>query len=104
MNDQRIYNCLILNDYYQRYYATWVAQGKKTIETRMKAFKYRGELIICCGNKSVTQKAHLLKDWKILSRHFRFTDYRISGSYQSIFQVKLPDDVRIIEPLPLIKS
>lgn len=130
------FNCLILNDYPEKHYATWVAEQRKTIETRMKAFKYRGDLIICCGNKSVTankgkalcivnlfavrdmfdadeaaaciantigRKAHLLKDWRYFNRKFEFARRRVSGSFQSIFQITLPDDVIII-PTPLILS
>lgn len=40
----RIYKAIILNEPY----AQWVKEGKKLIETRMKRFKHRGDLIICC--------------------------------------------------------
>lgn len=40
---------LILNDYSNKTYATWFKEGIKTIETRWKLFKYRGDLVICCG-------------------------------------------------------
>lgn len=40
----RIYKAIILNEPY----AGWVKEGKKLIETRMKAFKHRGDIIICC--------------------------------------------------------
>lgn len=126
-----IYNCIILNDYPGAHYATWVAEQKKTIETRMKAFKYRGDLIICCGNKSVTanagkalclvnlydvrdmtdadavaacienapgRKAHLLENWRYFSRKFEFARRRVSGSFQSIFQIELPEDVSLAPP------
>ena len=52
-------NCLILNDYPELHYATWVSEQKKKIETRNRAFSYRGDLIICCGQKSVTKNAGL---------------------------------------------
>ena len=127
--DEDIYNALILNDYPGAHYATMVHDRTKIIETRMKQFKYRGDLIICCGNGSVSKNkgkalcmvnlfdarpmtdedephacisnapgriAHLLKDWRYFNRQFHFAHYRISGSYQSIFQLRLPDDVRII--------
>lgn len=123
-----IYNCLILNDYPEKHYATWVFEQKKTIETRMKTFSYRGDLIICCGNKSVTRNAgfalcivnlydarpmtdkdmkaamienapgriaHLLKDWRYFKRKFSFSSRRVSGAFQSIFQITLPDDVYV---------
>ena len=44
MTSDRIYNAIILNEPYAQY----VKEQKKTIETRMKAFKYRGDIIICC--------------------------------------------------------
>lgn len=55
-----IYNGLVLNDYPNGlHYATFFEQGKKTIETRWKEFKYRGDLIICCGKTSLTRNAGL---------------------------------------------
>jgi len=50
----RIYKAIVLNDYPLQHYATWVKEQKKTIETRMNNMNYRGELVICCGGKSVT--------------------------------------------------
>lgn len=128
------YNCLILNDYAGAHYATKIELQIKTIETRMKTFKYRGDLIICCGNKSVTANAgkalclvelyaaepmkkeheyaacidvapgriaHHLRNWRYFNRKFSFSKRRVSGAFQSIFQITLPDDVRVIKPLPL---
>lgn len=50
---------LVLNDYEGGlHYATKVYTGEKPIETRMnRMFKYRGDLVICCGNSSVTDNA-----------------------------------------------
>lgn len=130
VKEDRVMNALILNDFVAGpHYATWVEQQKKTIETRMKLFSYRGDIIICCGNSSKSRnaglalcivdlydardmvdsdeeaacienapgrKAHLLRDWRFFSRKFPFTRYYVSGSYQSIFQVRLPDDVTIL--------
>jgi len=48
---------LILNDYPGAHYATWVQEGKKTLETRMRRFSHIGDLVICCGGKSVTENA-----------------------------------------------
>lgn len=46
----RTYKALILNDYKDTPYAQWVKEGKKSIETRMgRLFKYRGDVVICCG-------------------------------------------------------
>ncbi|HEV8082262.1 MAG TPA: ASCH domain-containing protein [Chitinophagaceae bacterium] len=38
-----------MNDYKGAPYAEWIKTGEKTIETRMRSFKYRGDLVICCG-------------------------------------------------------
>ena len=56
---KRRYKALILNDYEGAYYAQWIKEGKKKIETRMKRmFSYRGDLVICCGaTNSVTENA-----------------------------------------------
>lgn len=126
----KLYNCLILNDYPEHHYASDVADKLKTIETRMKEFKYRGDLIICCGAKSVTANAGkalcivnyyhaepmkpehekaariecvkgrvsmFLKEWRYFSRKFSFSKRRVSGPFQGIFQITLPDDVKIID-------
>lgn len=129
-----VYNCLILNDYVsitnEKHYATLVENQIKKIETRMKAFKYRGDLIICCGAKSMTANAgkaicvvnlydvlpmtkehekdacieaipgrvaHLLKDWRYFNRKFKFSKQKVSGSFQSIFQIELPEDVKVLK-------
>lgn len=48
--EDRIYRALILNDYAETPYAEWVKIQKKTMETRMnRLFKYRGDVVICCG-------------------------------------------------------
>lgn len=129
----KIYNALVLNDELFRPWATWMEEGKKTIETRFKTFKYRGDLVICCGGKSRTSNAgkavcivnlydavpmkaehkeracieavpgriaHLTKDLRHFSRKFEFSKRRVSGSYQSIFQITLPDNVKIVELCP----
>lgn len=59
MEEDRIYRALILNDYEKTPYAEWVKTKKKTIETRMgRLFKYRGDVVICCGAaNSVTKNA-----------------------------------------------
>jgi hypothetical protein len=57
--DKPIYNCLVLNDDLFNHWATWMEEGRKSIETRFKTFKYRGDLIICCGNKSKTRNSGL---------------------------------------------
>lgn len=58
--EKTIYNCLVLNDEIGgKHWATMFETGEKSIETRFKTFKYRGDLIICCGNKSMTKNAGL---------------------------------------------
>lgn len=54
---ERIMKAIVLNDYPDKHYATWVKEQKKKIETRMNNMNYRGELVICCGAKSVTSNA-----------------------------------------------
>jgi hypothetical protein len=125
-----IYNFLVLKDDMFNHWATWMEEGKKTIETRFVRFKYRGDLIICCGNKSKTRNsglavcmvelydvvpmtkeheagacidaipgriAHLTRNLRHFNRKFKFTPQRVSGSFQTIFQGHLPDDVIIIK-------
>lgn len=48
---------IVLNDYKDAHYASWVMQGIKTIETRSRLFKFTGDILICCGAKSVTEHA-----------------------------------------------
>ncbi|KKL14984.1 hypothetical protein LCGC14_2510170 [marine sediment metagenome] len=126
-----IYNALILIDYpgdKKRHFATMVEKQEKTIETRMKEFKYRGDLVICCGSKSKTKnsglalcvvnlyhvrdmvdsdrskacienipgrKAYLLKNWRYFNKKFPFSKCYASGAYQGIFQIRLPDDIKL---------
>lgn len=54
---EREFKAIVLNDYPGKHYATWVKEQKKLIETRMKETAYRGDLVICCGAKSVTSNA-----------------------------------------------
>jgi hypothetical protein len=39
-----------------------------------------------------------LKDWRFFSRDFEFRHYYVSGPYQGIFKIKIPDNVQIIQP------
>lgn len=126
-----VYNALILNDYPERHYASWLADQLKTIETRNREFKYRGDLVICCGQKSVTRNAGLalcivnfydavkmtqeheeaakvkkypnavamlLKDWRYFNRKFSFSKQWVGGAFQGIFQITLPEDIKILNP------
>jgi hypothetical protein len=36
-----------------------------------------------------------LSNWRYFSYDFKFTDYKVGGSYQSIFQLRIPDFVEI---------
>lgn len=122
----RIMTAIILNDYPNQHFATWVEQQKKTIETRMKGCNYRGDLVICCGAKSVTdnagkalcivelydvrdmqdddaaaacianapgRKAYLLRNWRYFQRKFKFSKMKVSGSFQWLFQIAIPDEL-----------
>ena len=132
----RIYKALIMNDYPGTPYAEWIKTGKKTIETRSRTFKYRGDFVICCGKtnsvgknagkalcivelwkirpmKKGDEKAsgvpyntrtmcYLLRNWRHFSTDFEFSPQRISGAWQSLFTIEIPEGVRII-PKPEIK-
>lgn len=51
----RVYNAIVLIDEPAgRHFATWVEQQRKTIETRMKNMIPEGDIVICCGSKSMT--------------------------------------------------
>ncbi|MES2567301.1 MAG: ASCH domain-containing protein [Bacteroidota bacterium] len=128
--NKRIYKALIMNDYEGAPYAEWIKTGHKTIETRTRAFSYRGDLVICCGKtNSVSEnagkalcivelwkirdlkkgdeeaagvryrpeiKAFLFRNWRHFSRDFEFSPQRVRGAWQSIFEISIPDDVKII--------
>jgi len=47
-------------------------------------------------------KSFLLRNWRHFSRDFEFSPQRIAGAWQSLFEIKIPDDVEII-PRPDIK-
>ena len=40
--------------------------------------------------------AYPLSNWQYFSYNFQFSDYYVSGSYQGIFQIRIPDFVNII--------
>lgn len=52
----RKFKALIMNDYEGAPYAEWIKTGEKTIETRTRSFKYRGDLVICCGKTNSVGK------------------------------------------------
>ena len=41
-------------------------------------------------------KSFLLRNWRHFSRDFEFAPQRISGAWQSLFEIKIPGDVQII--------
>lgn len=128
--ENRILPALILNDYAEAPYATWVKEQAKTIETRMgRLFKHRGDLVICCGKTNSVgsnagkalcivnvydgrpmipedeaaakiewhpkRKSLLLTNWRYFSYDFIFKDYYVSGPFQGIFKIRIPDFVSI---------
>lgn len=125
----QIFTALVLNDPY----ATWMEEALKTIETRWFTFKHRGDLVICCGNKSKSDNAglavcvvnlydampmrdeheklamipampgrvaHLTKELRHFDRKFKFAPQRVKGSFQSIFQIQIPEGVNLITKIP----
>ncbi|MGZ5134932.1 MAG: ASCH domain-containing protein [Flavitalea sp.] len=126
----RKFKALIMNDYERAPFAEWIKTGEKTIETRSRSFKYRGDLVICCGKtNSVSKnagnalcivelwkirdmrksdekaagvkyrpgiKTFLLRNWRHFSRDFPFSPQRVSGAWQSIFEITIPSDIEII--------
>jgi hypothetical protein len=132
----RIFKALIMNDYKGSPYADWIKTGEKTIETRLRSFKYRGDVVICCGKTNSVGKnagkalcilelwkirpmkkgdekaagvkynpqikSYLLRNWRYFNRDFEFSPQRVSGAWQSLFDIAIPDDVEIF-PRPDIK-
>jgi hypothetical protein len=41
-------------------------------------------------------KSFLLRNWRHFSREFDFAPQRVSGAWQSLFDIEIPDDVEII--------
>jgi len=128
-SDDRIYKALILNDYNDANYATWVYQRLKDVETRYRRTSHRGDLIICKGktnsvgvNKGMAlcmvnlfdcrpmtmgdesaARIHYdpklfawpLKDWRYFNRLFEFRHCKVGGTWQGLFDLKLPSDITI---------
>lgn len=128
----RVYNAIVLVDEPgepNKHYATMVHDKVKQIETRMKDMIPEGDIVICCGAKSMTRNKGLalcivkvadgrpmteadepkakiesvpgriafdLSDWRYFSRKFEFSKRYVSGSFQSIFQISIPDNVTIL--------
>jgi hypothetical protein len=47
--------------------------------------------------------AYPLSDWKYFSRKFTFSKRKVSGTFQGIFQISIPDDVEIIKGIEYSK-
>ena len=127
---KKTYKALIMNNYLGAPYADWIKRGEKTIETRHRAFSYRGDVVICCGKTNSVGsnagkalcivelwkirpmekgdeqaagisynpeiKSFLFRNWRHFSRDFEFSPQRVSGAWQSLFDITIPDDVKII--------
>lgn len=63
----RIYKAIILNEPF----AQWVKEGKKKIETRMRRFSHRGDIVICCdkgkskGSPNAGKALCMVDIWKV---------------------------------------
>lgn len=129
---ERVYNAIVLVDEpgdSSKHYATMVEQKIKTIETRMKYMVPEGDIIICCGNSSMTKNKGLalcivhagkprpmttddeksaciecipgrvasdLSNWRFFSKKFKFSKNKMAGTFQAIFLVRIPNDVKIL--------
>jgi len=70
----------------------WKIRPMKKSDEKAAGVKYRADL-----------KSFLLRDWRHFSRDFDFAEQRVSGAWQSIFEISIPRDVEII-PRPDIKA
>lgn len=68
---------------------------------------FDGRMMLKSDEKSACIKWHperralLLKDWSYFSEKFKFTDYAINKNYQGIFEIDIPDFIKLI-PQPQI--
>jgi hypothetical protein len=69
----------------------WKIRPMKKSDENSAGVKYNPEI-----------KSFLLRNWRHFSRDFEFSPQRISGAWQSLFEITIPDDVEII-PRPDIK-
>lgn len=46
--------------------------------------------------------AYDLTNRRDFNRRFTFSKQKVAGSFQGIFEIELPADVRVIEPLPIL--
>lgn len=52
-----------------------------------------------CINAIPGRVAYPLSNWKMFSRKFPFTKYKIDGTFQAMFTIEIPEDVCIIESI-----
>lgn len=87
-------------------WASWIAQGKKTIETRFWYTKYRGELLIVSTKKPAYQNLPLGKALCIVNvvncRRMRLEDENraLCKFAHNLWAWEL-EDIRPIEPFPV---
>jgi hypothetical protein len=49
-----------------------------------------------CIEWDADRRVHLLRNWRYFSYEFAFKDYKVSGPYQGIFKIRIPDFVEIL--------
>ena len=69
----------------------WKIRPMKKTDEKASGVSYNPEI-----------KSYLLRNWRHFSHDFDFSSQRISGAWQSLFDIVIPDDVKII-PRPDIK-
>jgi len=69
----------------------YVAKGR-----RMTAEDETAACIEATDKQGNVRWAFPLSNWRYFSRKFEFSKRYVSGSFQSIFQISIPDDVQII--------
>jgi ASCH domain-containing protein len=63
----------------------WKIRPMEKADEEAAGIKYNPEL-----------KSFLLRNWRHFSRDFEFSPQRVSGAWQSLFDITIPDDVEII--------
>ena len=70
----------------------WKIRPMKKVDENAAGVKFNPKL-----------NSFLLKNWRHFSRDFEFSPQRISGAWQSLFDITIPQDVEIISK-PNIKA
>jgi hypothetical protein len=63
----------------------WKIRPMKKTDEKAAGVKYNPQI-----------KSFLLRNWRHFSRDFDFAPQRVSGAWQSLFDIEIPDDVKII--------